>query len=268
MSTKKFNSEQYKAIDILNGQGKGRFVFVCEHASCFIPDEFDQLGLASDLVESHIAWDPGALAVAKKLSETFDSPLVSAGFSRLLYDCNRPPHAPDAIPTLSEVHRISGNESLSYDEKKKRIDTIYIPFQDGLANVVKSAIEQNDWVILVTIHSFVPIYKGKARTVEIGVLHDDDRRFADGLLSVVDTTSFVVERNSPYGPEDGVTHTLRSHALPHNLPNAMIEIRNDLIENEQGVEDMARFLADSLKSVLSNETFLNTLTQNEGSNDD
>ena len=38
-----------------------------------------------------------------------------------------------------------------------------------------------------------------------------------------------VVRNAPYGPEDGVTYTLRRHGLSHTLPNVMIEIRNDLV---------------------------------------
>lgn len=53
--------------------------------------------------------------------------------------------------------------------------------------------------------------------------------------------------NAPYSVTDGVTHTLREHAIPRGLQNVMIEVRNDLISDPDGV---ARF-ADILSTMLS-----------------
>ena len=55
--------------------------------------------------------------------------------------------------------------------------------------------------ILVTVHSFTPVYHGKKRSVEIGILHDKDARFADAMLETAnDHTNAIVRRNKPYGP--------------------------------------------------------------------
>jgi predicted N-formylglutamate amidohydrolase len=62
------------------------------------------------------------------------------------------------------------------------------------------------------------------------------------MLAHAAGSSFKVERNEPYGPEDGVTHTLRLHALPNGLLNVMIEVRNDLIQDEEGQRVAADFL--------------------------
>ncbi len=62
---------------------------------------------------------------------------------------------------------------------------------------------------------------------------------------------FRVERNSPYGPEDGVTHTLRLHALPAGHANVMIEVRNDLIANSVDQEVMADYLAGLIADAVS-----------------
>ncbi|WP_424970906.1 N-formylglutamate amidohydrolase [Dinoroseobacter sp. S76] len=227
-------------IAVRNAQADGSVVVVCEHASAHIPAEFADLGLAPEARQSHAVWDPGALAVAEELADRLGATLVAATVSRLIYDCNRPPEAPDAMPAQSEVVRVPGNEDLSETERADRARRFYTPFRETLRDVLTA--KSNP--ILVTIHSFTPIYHGKMRDVEIGILHDADRRVADALLEAAGgTTAFKVARNEPYGPEDGVTHTLRDQALPHGHANVMIEIRNDLLTTPEAQSDMAALLA-------------------------
>lgn len=98
--------------------------------------------------------------------------------------------------------------------------------------------------LMITVHSFTPVFLGEQRQVEIGVLHDEDSRFADAFLQQTLTDSrFNIQRNQPYAPTDGVTHTLTHHALPHGLTNVMLEIRNDLIASPLQQQDMAAYLA-------------------------
>ena len=47
----------------------GDVVVVCEHASNRMPAGLGGLGLAPELLTSHIAWDPGALGLARALGE-------------------------------------------------------------------------------------------------------------------------------------------------------------------------------------------------------
>ena len=104
---------------------------------------------------------------------------------------------------------------------------------------------------MVTIHSFTPVYNGKPRAVEVGILHDSDTRLADAMLAAAaHNPAFKVERNAPYKPEDGVTHTLAEHALPNGLLNVMVEIRNDLLEDVEGIEAIAIWLESLLTSAL------------------
>jgi predicted N-formylglutamate amidohydrolase len=64
------------------------------------------MGLSSDALEAHIAWDPGALGRCQTvMSRLLDAALIFQNFSRLAYDCNRPPEAPDAMPVRSEIIR-------------------------------------------------------------------------------------------------------------------------------------------------------------------
>lgn len=236
-------------VDVRNRNGSGSCLIVCEHASKFIPQEYGSLGLDADTLTSHIAWDPGALAVATRMSELLDAPLVSQGASRLLYDCNRPPHEPSSIPAQSEIYRIPGNENLPDAERRRRAERFYVPFRDALAAEIDA---RPSTPLIVTVHSFTPVYHGKRREVEIGILHDSDSRLADALLAEAgDNSGFIVRRNEPYGPQDGVTHTLREHALPRGAPNVMIEIRNDLIAHIESQNAMAEQLTRWLDAALA-----------------
>ena len=237
-------SQNENVVQISRAEASSALVIVCEHASHFIPAEMNALGLSEDAQRSHIAWDPGALPVAQAMADALDATLVAACVSRLVYDCNRPPEAPDAMPAQSEAYVVPGNANLSALQKVDRVRRYYEPFCDALdAQMTRRADP-----IMVTIHSFTPVYHGQKRDVEIGILHDDDTRLADALLQRANR--YNVRRNDPYGPEDGVTHTLKQHAVPHGHLNVMIEVRNDLIATPAAQAEMAQTLTSWLTDAL------------------
>lgn len=241
-----------EAVAVENPGGKGSILLVCEHASRRLPEGYGNLGLSDEALSSHIAWDPGALAVARLMSKSLDATLIYQRFSRLIYDCNRPPESPAAMPSVSEVFRIPGNENLTEAERSRRTTALYMPFHGRIREEIATRRARGQETTLVTIHSFTPVYFGRERPVEIGILHDSDSRLADRMLRAAsDTHLYRVERNEPYGPADGVTHTLEVHALPAGLLNVMIEIRNDLIADEIGQGVAADFLTGLLRESLA-----------------
>lgn len=239
-------SDLDRVVEVINPGGAHDAVLICEHASAHIPPEFNDLGLSSDAVASHIAWDPGALATARAMSKHMDAVLVASCVSRLVYDCNRPPEAPSAMPEVSEIYSVPGNQNLSEEERGARIEAYYRPFETTVAKVLS---RRHFPPVLVTIHSFTPTFRGQTRDVEIGILHDDDARLADAILSAA--SGYDIRRNEPYGPIDGVTHTLKHHALPAKLLNVMIEIRNDLIATPESCTSMAHTLTDWIEQGLA-----------------
>lgn len=233
---------------VLNASGMSPIVLVCEHASHFIPPELDGLGLSDKAMAGHWAWDPGAMAVAEAMSARLDATLVASRVSRLVYDCNRPPDAAGAMVARGEGFEIPGNAALDHDQRQARIDLVYEPFRATLAGVIAA---KPAAPVLVTIHSFTPVYYGKTRTVELGILHDDDARLADAILrEACRFTNLDVRRNEPYAASDGVTHTLREHAASARLLNVMLEIRNDLIATEGAQQGVAAMVSDLVLSAL------------------
>jgi predicted N-formylglutamate amidohydrolase len=240
---------EHDVVFVCSGNPDAPIVLACEHASKFIPEKFDNLGLDLVARDSHVAWDPGAKALTILISDAFQAPAVLGNVSRLVYDCNRPPSARDAVPEKSEIFPIPGNKQLAKPEFEARVEAYYRPFEQALT----STLSRHDIKpILVTIHSFTPTYHGEQRDVEIGILHDEDTSVADAMLHIApQLTDLVVKRNAPYGPEDGVTHTLRHHGLANGLPNVMIEVRNDLLQTAEQCEQISKVLIAMLNEAVS-----------------
>jgi predicted N-formylglutamate amidohydrolase len=243
MVTCLLESEEAPAL-VVNGGGRSSYVLACEHASKQLPRSLGTLGLPEAELQRHIAWDIGAEKVARLLSRLMDAPLVLQRYSRLAYDCNRPPDSADAMPEISETTHIPGNRHLSPDDRLMRTREIYRPFHAAIADLLDRRAADGTRSMVVTIHSFTPVYKGTRRAVELGILHDRDQGLADELI-----TSFPgvdARLNEPYGPDDGVLHTLNLHAAPRGLRHAMIEIRNDFLLDERGQAEWAERLSAAL----------------------
>ncbi len=234
-------------IELINPVGKGRMILACEHATNFIPEEYAGLGLDALALESHIAWDPGAWAVARELSVKFDAPLIAPGVSRLVFDCNRSIDAHDAVVEKSEIYDVPGNKGISDTERNNRIERYHVPFHRALSQIVEKFVERDPDIFIVTVHSFSPVFNGESRDLDIGLLHDRDVRLANEIEKTVNAEgTFDVRSNEPYGIEDGVTYTLAKHALPRGLPNVMLEIRNNLILDAVSQKKMAEHLVKHL----------------------
>jgi predicted N-formylglutamate amidohydrolase len=197
-------------------------------------------------VFTHIGWDLGALDLALALSALLDAPLVHAGISRLVYDCNRPPESPTAIRDVSERYRIPGNAELTDEQRAERVEQCYRPFLGLLEASVERAIARAPEGMrpaIVTIHTFTPVFDGIRREIELGVLHGSDATLADRILESAGRSGLRAARNAPYGPEDGVLHTVEQQATARGLPGVMLEVRNDLVGSPEGVAEVAGRLA-------------------------
>lgn len=242
----------YDAVGIERPQGKSPVVLVCEHAGNKIPDRFKGLGLGNELLESHIAWDIGAEGFSRKLSKRLDAPFIFQKYSRLLYDCNRPPSSPSAMPKKSESYIIPGNVAISDDDRDWRINEIYENFSNQLTGLLNIRETLEPMPIIVTIHSFTQNYLNDFRETEVGIIHGKNRVLADHLMAECSfEKSFTAKRNYPYDGRDGVLHTLELHGENRDLLNVMIEIRNDLISDCEGQEKWAEIFSNLLLRAIS-----------------
>ncbi len=228
-------------VSLFNPSASAPLLLLCEHASNFIPPQFENLQLSDDALNSHIAFDIGALELAREVGLLLDAPLISTTVSRLVYDCNRPFAAEGAIPEKSEVFQVPGNANLSETEARSRYEKYYLPFESSISERLSLFAETP---LLITIHSFTPVYQAVKRTVDIGIISSRDSRLSDQIIHIAPLhTGLSVKANQPYGPEDHVTHTLDLHGNGNTLLNAMIEVKNDLLDSAEASHEIALTLA-------------------------
>lgn len=232
-------------VGVENRTGRGGFIVVCDHATNHIPEPYAGLGLSSAELDSHIAWDIGALGLARALSRALDAPLVYPTVSRLLIDANRHAGDSDLIVEISDGVAIPGNHRLDAAERADRIARFHAPFHDRIEALIEAAPRPP---ALVAIHSFTPVFGGRPRPWQIGLVFAEDRRLSDPVLAALGAVvGLKVGINEPYGPGDRVYRTLELHGTARRLPTLMIEIRNDELLHERGRMEWAYRLAPLLE---------------------
>ncbi|MFN3954178.1 MAG: N-formylglutamate amidohydrolase [Pararhodobacter sp.] len=234
-------------------------VVICEHASNALPEGWPalggDLGIDADTRAAHVAWDIGALGLARGLAAGLapgcgGAVLVHAPLSRLVYDLNRAPDHPGAMPARSEIFEIPGNGDLTAADRLARTRALYLPFHETLRAEIARLVALGRRPALIAVHSFTPVFHGALRAVEFGVIHDDDRTLTDAVLAAAPGCGLETRLNEPYSAAGDVTHTIRLHAGPLKLQNTMLEIRNDLITTEAGQAAVAARLVPVLARAL------------------
>jgi predicted N-formylglutamate amidohydrolase len=227
--------------------GQSDFIIVADHASARIPRSLANLGLPAAELQRHIAWDIGALGVARRLAEIIDAPLVAQNYSRLVIDCNRDPKVASSIPRISELREIPGNLGLSTVEVAARRAEIFEPYHRRIRELIDARQAAGRRVILVAQHTMTDVYKGDRREMHAAVLYNRDRRFAGLMLDMMRRDRhLIVADNEPYFVSDETDYTIPHHAEARSLPHVEIEIRQDLVSDETGQTEWAVRVARAL----------------------
>jgi predicted N-formylglutamate amidohydrolase len=227
-----------------NTAGRSPFLLTCDHYGRLIPRSLGDLGLPASELERHIAWDIGIAGVAEQLSEQLDAHLIAQRYSRLVIDCNRPPCVASSIPVLSEATTVPGNEGLTRAAAEARRGAIFEPYHRRIAEVIDRRLRDGRPTVLISLHSFTPVYAGIARPWHIGTLYHRDTHLPPLLLSLFRAEAdLVVGDNEPYAVSDETDYTIPIHGEARGLMNSGIEIRQDLIADQAGERQWADRLA-------------------------
>ncbi|SDJ97959.1 Predicted N-formylglutamate amidohydrolase [Bradyrhizobium sp. Rc2d] len=228
----------------VNTGGQSPFLLTADHYGRVLPRALGDLGIAeSDLVR-HIAWDIGIAGVAERLAKMLDAHLIAQRYSRLVIDCNRPPAVASSIPVISEATAIPRNDGISEWEREARRREIFVPYHHRIDAAIARRLHGKQPTVLVSLHSFTPVYAGVARPWHIGALYNRDTVLPQLLLKHLRAESdLVVGDNEPYAVSDHTDYTIPVHGEARGLVNTGIEIRQDLIADQSGQQQWAERLA-------------------------
>ena len=197
---------------------------IVDHASNYVPPDID-LGIDPALMGQHIAWDIGTAALADALGY----PIHRATVSRLVIDLNREEGAVGLVPLSSDGHAIPGNPG----DVAARIARFYRPYHDTLA----ARIAGERPAMLLSVHSFTPFLKDRPeekRPWEVGVLYNTDDRAAQIAIPLLEAAGIVTGDQQPYSGKL-LNATMNRHGEASGIPYLGLEVRQDLIDGDQGV---------------------------------
>lgn len=223
-----------------------RFLITCDHAANTVPEFVNggTLGLAEADMTRHIAYDVGAAGLTRELARQLDAPAILSNFSRLVIDPNRGEDDPTLLMKLYDGTIIPGNRPAGEAELQTRLNRCYRPYHTALAEL---AARRPDTVI-ISVHSFTPQLQGRPpRPWHVGVLHAADTRLTDPLVDHLRAEQdLCIGVNEPYGghlPGDAIAR----HAIAYQRPNALLELRNDLIRDTVDQQAWGQRLAPILE---------------------
>lgn len=244
---------QYAAVrpvEFVKGSHSSGVLFLCDHASNAMPPSYGTLGLPPAQLERHIGYDIGAATMTRRLAARFGAPAVLTTFSRLLIDPNRGTDDPTLVMRLSDGAIVPGNARADEAEIAYRRRTFWQPYRDTVRATIDRMCAVGPIPAVVSMHSFTDNWKGIPRPWEIGILWDNDTRFAQPLMAGLRKAGFTVGDNEPY---DGALKgdTLDDEVTRRGLAGLLIEARQDLVASEKAAVAMADRIADVLAPVLA-----------------
>jgi len=228
----------------VNAEGTSPFLLTSDHYGRILPRILGDLGISESELTRHIGWDIGIAGVAERMANMLNAHLIAQRYSRLVIDCNRSPGVASSIPVISEATSIPRNEGISDGERAARRREIFEPYHQRIDAVIDGRIHAKRPTILVSLHSFTPVYAGVARPWHIGALYNRDKVLSQLLLKHLRAEGdLVVGDNEPYAVSDLSDYTIPVHGEARGLVNTGIEIRQDLIADQSGQQQWAERLA-------------------------
>jgi predicted N-formylglutamate amidohydrolase len=237
-------------VEQIPGRLDAGVLILCDHATNALPEAYGTLGLAPSELDRHISHDIGAAWIARRLAEIFEAPAVLCGFSRLLIDPNRGADDPTLVMRISDGRIIPGNARINDEEIDARRKSYWQPYRAAVAANIEAMLLKGPPPAVVSIHTFTPSWKTKARPWEVGVLWDSDPRIAKPMIAALLDDGVIVGDNEPY---DGalIGDTLDEEVTRRGLAGLLIEVRQDLVGGKEKGAAFAERLARSLRPVLA-----------------
>jgi predicted N-formylglutamate amidohydrolase len=248
------NTSVNESFARISGDLKRGIIVIADHARNSLPPDYGSLGLPAEQFERHIAYDIGVEAVTRGLAKALGCPALMATFSRLLIDPNRGADDPTLIMRVSDGAIVPGNAYIDEAERERRLSRFHRPYHQAITAEIDAILLQGIDPFLVSVHSFTPHWKGIPRPWHVGVLWDRDDRFARYLLTALEAQGdLCVGDNEPYsGALEG--DTLYTHGTRRGLRHGLIEIRQDLIVRQSGVDEWISRLAPILEAYMKGGT--------------
>lgn len=207
----------------------GPFIITCEHASARVPAPLRTTESDRAWLNSHWGHDIGARTISRELVRLTGSRGVFSRFSRLVCDANRAPEQADFIRTDTEGYPLSFNRAVSPEERARRITTYFEPYHAAVdEEVQRRVLDSAGDVVLLSVHSFTPVWNHRVRPMDVGVLYADHAPVAERLVTELRREGLETASNKPYSGMEGLIYAAARHGQRHRIVYLELEINQSL----------------------------------------
>lgn len=230
-------------------------MLTCEHAGNTVPEAYKSLFTGTEpILDSHRGWDPGALELAQFLADSLHVELFYYPWTRLLVEINRSIHHQNLFSEFTKT--------LSQTAKNSILDKYYHPYRDQIDKCIAGYVSSKKPVIHIGVHTFTPIWNGKQRDVDIGLLYDPAHslekdfchKWKQSMLKF--NPGLRIRMNQPYkGVSDGLTTWFRNKYETDLYLGIELEVNQQNLIDRSKWELICNELAVSLKYTLTEMSF-------------
>ena len=227
-----------ECVEIYGNTLNPTLIMSCEHASNRIPFAH-QLNPEEELIlNDHWGWDIGISELTKQLSKNLNALSVHARFSRLVCDANRDPKHPTLVLSEADGIPLHFNRNIP-NLQHDRLEKYHIPYHQTLDQILEHHAPQQP--ILLSMHSFTPVWNHRLREMDIGVLFDIEAPLNQRLYQALQNTFFTAQ-NQPYSGQHGMMYSATRHGQHHRLPYLELEINQHLLSTPERISSIAKRL--------------------------
>lgn len=212
-----------EAVELILGSPTASAVVCCEHASERLPSPWQWPEEDAWLRGTHWSYDLGAAELAREVAAALGAPAVLSRFSRLLIDPNRDEANDELFRARAEGRKVALNAGIDAGERERRL-----AYYRAYHEVLGSEIARSRAPIILSMHSFTPVYEGRVREVEVGVIFDTEEVLAARAAEALARAGFVVRMNEPYSGREGLIYSAERHAREQGRRALELEVRQDL----------------------------------------
>ena len=199
----------------------------------------------------HFGCDHGAGPLTELLAARLGARAVLGNYSRLVVDCNRRLDDPTLILPYADDIPIPANRDATPDDRARRVAEVFEPFHAAVASELDSLCHGDTTPVYIGMHSFTPVFRGHERPWHVGTLWDFDPRVPVPLLDALrQHDDLCVGDNEPYSGKAMADYSVDYHAEANGYAHVAIEVRQDLLTDEEGIARWAGILGDALAPIL------------------
>ncbi len=236
-----------EAARIIGEPGSGPLVIICEHACNHVPTPLTVSARDRPWLDTHWGIDIGAAEVSRQVLAATGGVGVLSQFCRLVCDPNRAPADPTLILPRVEDHPLSFNQGLTAAERQRRIDTFHTPYHQAVEATIEA---HGDRPLLISMHSFTPVWRGRRRQLDVGVLFEDCEEASRALAGRLANLDLLTQLNEPYSAMNGMAYSVTRHGRRFGLEHIELEINQRLLGTPDGIARISALVAEALEPLL------------------